>query len=343
MKNAELPFQIEHIDDDLNKQLLNDYNGERTGFVQVGPERYFFPSKFAKEAQHYYNFKVKPDDTWVITFPRSGTTWTQELVWLIANNLNFKKASSVPLANRFPFLEFSTFIHEELKEKFLKENEGYPDKLEIIKQIICPAYETLNEMTEPRFIKTHLPFSLLPPHLLETGCKVIYVARNPKDVAVSYYHLNKLFKTQGFKGDFEKHWDYFERNLNAWTPYWSHIKEGWNHRHHPNVLFLFYENMNKELGETLHTVADFLGKSLTKDDVQALKQYLDIKNFKQNRAVNFQSLKEVGILNNGAQGFIRKGITGGWSEEFTPQLNQRADKWINENLGNTDLRFPGIC
>jgi hypothetical protein len=31
----------------------------------------------------------------------------------------------------------------------------------------------------------------------------------------------------------------------AWAPYWSHVIEGWEHRHHPNVLFLFYEEMNK--------------------------------------------------------------------------------------------------
>lgn len=43
--------------------------------------------------------------------------------------------------------------------------------------------------------------------------KIIYVARNPKDVAVSYYHLNKLYRTQGYIGDFETYWNYFENNL----------------------------------------------------------------------------------------------------------------------------------
>lgn len=43
--------------------------------------------------------------------------------------------------------------------------------------------------------------------------QVIYVARNPKDVAVSFYHLNRLYRTQGYIGDFAKYWDYFERNL----------------------------------------------------------------------------------------------------------------------------------
>jgi len=39
------------------------------------------------------------------------------------------------------------------------------------------------------------------------------VARNPKDVAVSFYHLNRLIRTQGYRGDFPRYWDYFENNL----------------------------------------------------------------------------------------------------------------------------------
>lgn len=79
--------------------------GERTGFVQVGPEKYFFPYKYMLEAENYYNFQARPDDVWVVTFPRSGTTWTQEMVWLLANKLDFEKAKQVPLTQRFPFFE----------------------------------------------------------------------------------------------------------------------------------------------------------------------------------------------------------------------------------------------
>jgi hypothetical protein len=34
-------------------------------------------------------------------------------------------------------------------------------------------------------------------------------------------------------------------STDPWAPYWSHVIEGWDHRHHPNMLFLFYEEMNK--------------------------------------------------------------------------------------------------
>lgn len=57
------------------------------------------------EAENYYNFQARPDDVWVVTFPRSGTTWTQEMVWLLANKLDFEKAKQVPLTQRFPFFE----------------------------------------------------------------------------------------------------------------------------------------------------------------------------------------------------------------------------------------------
>ncbi|XP_022188003.2 LOW QUALITY PROTEIN: sulfotransferase 1C4 [Nilaparvata lugens] len=337
-----LPLKMNKLDDELNRQLLRDFLGERTGFLQVGPEKYFFPQKFAAEAPHLYNFKVRSDDTWVVTFPRSGTTWTQELVWLLSNNLDFEKASSIPLAERFPFFEFSVFMHEDVKKEFLKENEGNDEKQKKIEEISRPVYEILNSLEGPRFIKTHLPFSLLPPNLLDSGCKVIYVARNPKDVAVSFYHLNRLFKTQGFIGDFAKYWDYFERNLSAWAPYWSHVLEGWNRRNHPNVLFLFYEQMNTALREIIDKVSNFLEKPVTEEQTEQLMNYLDIRNFKNNPAVNFDFLKEVGILNSGEQGFVRKGKNNGWSEEFTPDLIERADKWIKDNLERTDLRFPGM-
>ena len=54
----------------------------------------------------------------------------------------------------------------------------------------------------PRFVKSHLPFSLNNPRLLDV-CKVVYVARNPKDVCVSFYHHMRLIRMHEFMGDME--------------------------------------------------------------------------------------------------------------------------------------------
>lgn len=35
----------------------------------------------------------------------AGTTWCQEMVWLINNNFDYDTAKEIPLYTRFPFLE----------------------------------------------------------------------------------------------------------------------------------------------------------------------------------------------------------------------------------------------
>ncbi|XP_059488378.1 sulfotransferase 1C4 [Neocloeon triangulifer] len=337
--NANLPFEIRQVPSELNAQLLKDFTGERTGFVQVGPKKWFLPAKYREFAAHFYNFQPRPDDVWVVTFPRSGTTWTQELVWLVANDLDYETASRVPQVERFPFLEFNIFFHDEVKSEILELNQGDPFKQQLVELISEPAYLSLQEHQGRRFVKTHLPFSLLPPNLLDT-CKVVYVVRNPKDVAVSFYHLNRLIKTQGYQGDFRKYWHYFEKDLHPWTPYWAHVEEGWRRRHHPNLLFQFYEDMNRDLSSTIRRMGSFLGKTMDEAQVARLADHLDIRNFRDNKAVNYDLVKEVGLLNSGEPAFIRKGKVGAWHAEFDEELDQRADKWIEENLRKTDIVFP---
>lgn len=81
------------------------FAGEKNEFVQVGPKKYLFPGTFKKHAEHFYNFKSRSDDIWVATYPRSGTTWTQELVWMIANDLDYEAAQKDFLTKRSPFFE----------------------------------------------------------------------------------------------------------------------------------------------------------------------------------------------------------------------------------------------
>ena len=54
----------------------------------------------------------------------------------------------------------------------------------------CPGIATIDELESPRIIKSHLPLQLLPATVLGSPhVKVIYVTRNPRDVAVSLYHF----------------------------------------------------------------------------------------------------------------------------------------------------------
>lgn len=104
-------------------------------------------------------------------------------------------------------------MHDQLKAKILKENDDEQWKQDLIECISVPGFEFLAKMESKRFIKTHLPFKLLPPSIMEKKAKIVYIARNPKDVIVSYYHLNKLYRTQGYVNDFETFFKYFTNDL----------------------------------------------------------------------------------------------------------------------------------
>jgi hypothetical protein len=66
------PHKIKPLDEGLNKKLLADFEGERTGFCQVGDKKWMLPAAYAKHAEGYYTMPLRQDDVWIITFPRSG-------------------------------------------------------------------------------------------------------------------------------------------------------------------------------------------------------------------------------------------------------------------------------
>lgn len=51
--------------------------------------------------------------------------------------------------------------------------------------------ELIQNMKRPRFIKSHLPIAFLPKELWEIKPKIVYVARDAKDAAISWYHFNR--------------------------------------------------------------------------------------------------------------------------------------------------------
>lgn len=67
---------------------------------------------------------------------------------------------------------FSACVNDEVKAEWLAGFEDDEQRKEELKKVSSPATEMLKKMTTPRFIKTHLPLSLLSPDLLKCGAKV---------------------------------------------------------------------------------------------------------------------------------------------------------------------------
>ncbi|XP_061394229.1 sulfotransferase 1E1-like [Musca vetustissima] len=145
-------------------------------------------------------YEVRDDDVFVVTFMKCGTTWMQETAWLLINNLDYEKSKQVAVLDRSPFLEDHGIVS------------GARD-----------AIKYSQTLSSPRLLKSHMPANLLPLQMWERKQKIIYVARNCKDVVVSSYHFLK--KLGLWTGDnIEDYVNDFINNELNYTSYWNHIK-----------------------------------------------------------------------------------------------------------------------
>ena len=161
---------IEEINNAAHKEFENNQRQFKDGFVKIMPYGAIFPRRFVPYEKKILDFEVREDDIFVTSFPKCGTTWTQEMVWNICNDLDFEKANSGTLEERMPFLELSGFLN------FLTDTLP-SDSLDLANNL---------PLSEPRLLKTHVCYDMLPKQVKDKKPKIIYVTRNPRDAVVSF-------------------------------------------------------------------------------------------------------------------------------------------------------------
>jgi len=171
------------------------------------------------------DFKIFPDDTFIVSYPRSGNTWTR---FLIANLLHpDEEVSFASIENQVPDSEAQSRLR-------------------------------LRRVPRPRFIKSHQYFH--PRYR-----KVVYIVRDPRDVALSYHDFQRKYgqvedsyPLVSFASDFVA-----GRMISASWGTWGENVASWIYTRgkSPDFLLLRYEDM---LTDTLHEMA-------------RLAEFLDVK------------------------------------------------------------------
>lgn len=283
------------------------------------PSPMFVSSKYRNYAQQVKDFEVYPDDVWIVTFPKSGTTWTEEMVWLINHELDYNTARSLKLNERSTYLEYGAIA------------DRFP-----INTINIAA-----NSKRPRQIKSHLPLSLLPRQLWTVKPRIIYVARNPKDVAVSYFHHYRVLVD--YAGTKEAFFDDLLNDRVAYCPIIQHVLDFWALKDEPNVLFLTYESMKRDLRALLPTVCRFLNKFFPDNLLDELALHLSFNEMKKNSATNKQEVVRNALQSSNRAGesfdFMRKGIVGDFRNEMPEDYIRRFDQLVAERTVGSDFKY----
>jgi methylamine dehydrogenase accessory protein MauD len=246
-------------------------------------------------------FVPRPDDIFIVTYPRSGTTWMQMILYQLTTkgNMDFPHITTV-----CPWFERS-----------LKDGTAY------------------DALPGPRVFKSHLTYRKIP----KGPCKYIYIARDGKDVVVSYYHFYTTH--MGFKGSFN---EFFERFLMGEVHYGSwfrHVRGWWDHRHDGTVLFLRYEDLATDVPGCLRRIAAFCGLEVAPERWPRILERCTFAFMKQHES-QFDPLLAM-LVEQGFQphSFLRRGQAGAWRAQLSPLQVECFDKIWNRRLGHTGITF----
>ncbi|XP_042332128.1 sulfotransferase 1C2-like [Sceloporus undulatus] len=260
-------------------------------------------------------FQAKPDDLLICTYPKAGTTWMQEIVDILQHGGDPGKCAQVPIFHRIPFLE-----------KF---------------QFSPTGLEELEAMPSPRIIKTHLPVQLLPPSFWEQNCKMIYVARNGKDTAVSYFHFHRMNHSLPEPTSWNQFLEDFLAGKIAWGSWFDHVRGWWDAKGRHPILYVFYEDMKENPAREIQRVAQFLGLELTESILNQIVQHTKFENMKKNPLTNYTA-KPRYAMDHTVSPFMRKGTTGDWKEHFTVAQSEQLDNICDHLLGGSGLTFRTV-
>lgn len=270
-----------------------------------------FPSHNFSDALTYQPDK---NDLFVATYPKCGTTLTQHIIYTMLND-------GVPIQP-----------HEKLDKMF-------PHLEEVGSDYIAKSAVVKGKQ---RLIKTHLPYDMTP---ISDDAKYIYVARNPKDCVVSFFH-----HTRGFPehynfgdGDFNVYHDLFLEGRVDFGDYFKTLRSWLDRKDDSNVLFITYESIRADKRKVLMTIANFIGggmeEKLIANDEALITKVLFHSSLEEMKKNPLRWCSERTVEHTP---FIRSGKVGGYNELLTKEQRMRLDDMMRSQFSQEELDFLGL-
>jgi hypothetical protein len=201
----------------------------------AGPPGVSSPDVFAKAKA----YRPTPQDVFVATQMRCGTTWMQQIVFEIVT----RGRGDLTDAGYGHLYAVSPWI----------------DAINSVSMTDAPL------VGDPptRIVKCHLPADLCP---YSPDARYIYVTRHPVSCFASIVDYNRSLLGP-LTPPLDVFADWYCSDRMYWRPWPQHVEGWWQWaQRKPNVLFVHFEEMTKDLPGAIDRVAAFLGCALTSDE-----------------------------------------------------------------------------
>lgn len=267
-------------------------------------------------------FSSRDDDIILASPMKTGTTWLKAFCFSIVNETLAKTDED---HHRDPLVENHPAVYVQTLEVQVFTAKPPPD---------------VSSMKSPRLFHTHLPYTALPDSMKTTNCKLVYIARNPKDTLVSMWHFfDKLRTPEQGPYPFEKAFDSFINGVSHFGPFFDHVLQYWNQslKSPDKVLFLKYEDLKRDPIGEVKKLALFLGKPFADDkEVEDVIWRCSLERLK-SLEVNKNGVDPwVGMQNSA---YFRTVVVGDWKNMLSDEMSERLDQMIEQKLVGSGLHF----
>jgi aryl sulfotransferase len=245
------------------------------------------------DTRRWAQLEPRPGDIYICTPAKCGTTWTQTIV----GNLLWP-GGDLPA----PIMVLSPWI----EAQFMPADAMFP---------------MLEAQTHRRFMKSHTAADGIPWF---DDAKYVFVARDGRDAFMSLVnHVQRLKNTdelnarareegipelRSFDGDVHA---FFESWLADDDSFFHIIDTYWERRAQPNVLFVHFNDLKRDLSGEMRRIAAFLDIDVPEAQWDAVVERCTFEGMRGNadRVGPFDM-----IFEGGAEGFLYKGTNGRWRD-----------------------------
>lgn len=304
---------------------------------------FFLRSETAEILDSILNFKVLSNDVFICSLPKCGSSWVQSIVWLLTHNMNYAivgKNSRDSLMGDFDHFPNVRVAKEKSRKLVLNDTTKSLNENVALSMEWTKVHEYL---PSPRVIKSHLPPYLLPKGVWSNGAKIIYVIRNPKDMAVSQYHYFRNIYHFDLTLD-----DVVNGITNdAWfaSPSLDHVLNFWKLKHLSNIFIVTYEDLVNDSFATIKKISEFLGYTYDDEELMDLTRFISFANMSTVNTFNREN--DVQQMENYHGGkrldpkfkFLRKGKVGSYSDDLNEDQIKKLDDWTDKIPKDADFKF----
>jgi hypothetical protein len=253
-----------------------------------------------------HNLVPYPDDTFIVSYPKSGNTWTR---FLIAN-----------------------LLHPEPNLTLL-------DMERLVPAVDGQTRRFFRTMPRPRVIRDHGPFN--PQYK-----NVIYIVRDPRDVVVSAYNfvlkatiVDENYPITTFVNE-------FVRGARSAVGSWGENVASWlaTRGKTPRFLLLRYEDMLSETSRELGRIASFLGMKVSAERLAEAVSRSSADNMRKLEKMHGDKWAQNKHMKRKDIPFVRSAKAGGWQSILpTTAVTEIESAWgpLMAKLGY-ELSIPKV-